>query len=346
MKINFEATFNTASGYGNASVHMAKWLASLGNDVSCIHDGGFSNLRADDIMKLLKTPRMEGARNLNHCIPANRKYDALWTIAEFKPISFNWKFALDNAKTVCTQSKFSKECLESVTSRPIEVVPNGIEMSFGLRKPSITLPSKDPKNPTFRFFSLFEWVPRKEPELLIRSFCEEFKPEDNVELWIRSWNAWKNPLKEIPMIAREYPKMRNKIYYLKNYINDMQLIYQLFDGYVLPCAGEGFGITFLEAMACGLKPIGPNHGGSLEFMNDKNSYLVDCGDWEPLIPFGTGELFSPDSKWKVPLKDSLKAKMREAFEKKERLSKFEVNTLKRTWSWESAAKKMQKALEK
>jgi glycosyltransferase involved in cell wall biosynthesis len=343
MKINFTASFNVATGYGNASVKMAKWLASIGNDVHAIHEYGKED--AEEIAKLFRPPFEKDCRNVNHCIPHDAKFDALWTIAEFTPVPFAWKYALDNARTVMTQSKFSKECLESVTSRPIEIVPNGIEMSFGLQKPKISMPQPDKDHPIFRFLSISEWVPRKQMELLIRTFCEEFKPEDRAELWIRSWPVVGNPLRDIPWIAKDYPKVRGSIYYIKNYVHDLQYVYQLFDSYVLPCAGEGFGLTFLEAMACGLKPIGPNHGGSLEFMNDKNSYLVDCDDWAPIVPFGQG-MFSPDSKWRVPNKDALKKAMRTAYEKREKLTKSQSMEIKVKWSWESAARKMQKALEK
>jgi len=348
MKINFAASFNAATGYGNASVKMVKWLSSIGNDVCAIHDYGLKS--AEEIQHLFKEPHKE-ARTIAHCIPHDAKFDALWTISEFKPVPYSWKYAMDTCNTLMTQSKFSKECLESVTNHPIEVVPNGIEMAFGLKKPAISIPNfevatKKPKVPTpFRFFSMFEWVPRKQGELLLRAFCEEFKPEDNAELWIRSWPAIGNPLKLIPWTTREYPKMRNNVFYIKNYVQDMQYIYQLFDSYVLPCAGEGFGLTFLEAMACGLKPIGPNHGGSLEFMNDKNSYLVECNDWEPVVPFGQG-IFAPDSKWRVPNKDALKKVMRMAYEKREKLTKQQSMEVKIKWSWERAARTMQKVLEK
>ena len=52
--------------------------------------------------------------------------------------------------------------------------------------------------------------------------------------------------------------------------------YNLCDVFVMPSKGEGFGIAFLEAMACGKTVIGGNRDGSTEpFMNGKLGFMVD-----------------------------------------------------------------------
>ena len=40
--------------------------------------------------------------------------------------------------------------------------------------------------------------------------------------------------------------------------------FRLADVLVMPSTGEGFGIVFLEAMACGIDVIGGNQDGSLD----------------------------------------------------------------------------------
>ena len=342
MRINFEAVFNKGSGYGNVSVKTCKYLDILGHDVACEQLFGVDK-NAEEISHLLKKDKHDDAVTVSHVVPWEKKFDVLWTIAEFSPISYKWKYALDNANKVVTMTEFSKQCLQSITDRDIYIVPNGIEPTYGLANPAMYLPNPDLEKP-FRFFSMFEWVPRKQGELLIRSFCEEFNSEDKVELWIKSSQAWQNPLKEVPRILKDYPEMKDKVFYIKKYIDDTSLLYKLFDSYVLPCAGEGFGLTFLEAMCCGLKPIGPRWGGSLSFMNDENSYLVDVGEDEPLIPFSEG-LFPPDAMWRVPIMGQLKKTMRKAFEEKAVQPKFWSDRLRSEYSWENTAKKLVKVLE-
>lgn len=53
--------------------------------------------------------------------------------------------------------------------------------------------------------------------------------------------------------------------------------------YVMPSLREGFGITFLEAMACGTPVIGGNVGGTKELIIDgENGFLTNPGDYKDL----------------------------------------------------------------
>ena len=65
--------------------------------------------------------------------------------------------------------------------------------------------------------------------------------------------------------------------------------------FAMPSRGEGFGLVFIEAMACGKPVIGGNHGGTPGVIDDGvNGYLVRYGDVGQLVDRLT-RLLSDDS---------------------------------------------------
>jgi glycosyltransferase involved in cell wall biosynthesis len=56
---------------------------------------------------------------------------------------------------------------------------------------------------------------------------------------------------------------------------------QMSDLYVSSSQHEGFGLVFLEAMACGLPIVCYDHGGQTDFLRDGDSgYVIKLNDFE------------------------------------------------------------------
>src|SRR5262249_21280447 len=70
--------------------------------------------------------------------------------------------------------------------------------------------------------------------------------------------------------------------------------YRLADVLVMPSTGEGFGIVFLEAMACAIAVIGGNQDGSIDPLSDGAvGSAIDPEDSEQLVSTISAALCKP-----------------------------------------------------
>jgi len=74
--------------------------------------------------------------------------------------------------------------------------------------------------------------------------------------------------------------VRRRVHFLSGLsYAEIAACYQACEIFALPSRGEGFGLVYLEAMACGKPVIGGAHGGAPEVIDDgKTGYLVQHGD--------------------------------------------------------------------
>lgn len=91
-------------------------------------------------------------------------------------------------------------------------------------------------------------------------------------------------LPRLQSLARESPASE-RIHFLPFLAHDqLPNAYADCTVFAMPSRGEGFGLVFIEAMACGKPVIGGNHGGTLEVIDDGvNGYLVRYGDVAQLV---------------------------------------------------------------
>ena len=106
---------------------------------------------------------------------------------------------------------------------------------------------------------------------------------------------------------------------INGFLPDINDFYRSLDCYCSPTAGEGYGLTLAEAMACNIPTIGSRHSGNLDFMTDENSYLVDVDDWSYVGDDPTNyleHLVCSWQQWKLPKVESIRAQMRLVYDEK------------------------------
>jgi len=238
---------------------------------------------------------------VHHHPTTDPEADAYFSVVEYDRVLPEWEPLLENAKVVFTQSEYCRRIFEKVVKDPgkIHVVPYILPPGI---PPHGRPPRIFPKD-KFVVGSVFEWIPRKVPQLLIQAFIEEFRVSEPAMLVLRTYNV---PVGEFERILQSLEGNKN-IQVLQDPIPELGVFYRSLDCYISCTAGEGYGQTLAEAMACGIPTIGSRHSGNLDYMTDENSYLVDVGDWSPSVE-------NPRQRWKLPKINSMREALRAVFE--------------------------------
>ena len=191
----------------------------------------------------------------------------------------------------------AKLFLEAGIKKPINVFPLGVdERKFDPRSvDKISIAYRDLQNfklvekqKSFKFLSIFRWAFSKGPDVLIRAFAEEFKPEEDVCLAICSHSILSKRIRSEIYSYLDGIKNLPSIYVYTDVmpINLMPAIYKDANCYVSPSRGEGMGLPLLEAAAMEIPVISAYNTAMTDFLTEENSYFIHTDEYmeahEPL----------------------------------------------------------------
>jgi glycosyltransferase involved in cell wall biosynthesis len=208
-------------------------------------------------------------------------------------------------------SEHVKKTIEPAVARPVRTFP------VPIRRPSAAPVSRSdlglPADRfafvfSFNFVSVFE---RKNPLGLVDAFSRAFAPGEGPILVIKTVNGGQFPrqFEQLHRAAGTNPDV---------FVIDKSLPAENYHGLVASCdayaslhRAEGFGLTIAEAMALGKPAVATGYSGNLEFMNERNSYLVPSR----LVPIPTGvEPYVEGGFWAEPDLDAAAAALRQVVE--------------------------------
>lgn len=199
-------------------------------------------------------------------------------------------------------------------------VPPGIDTDLF---PGSAAPLYIPGKMGFNFLSIFDWDLHKGWDILIRSFLKEFKNTEDVALIIKTYSSSGLSTQEIAQQIKKYITRdigipldsAPGILLIERMLTEKEMVqlYKTADAYVMPSRGEGRGRSYMEAMAMGLPTIGTRWSGNLEFMNDKNSFLIDCEIVDVPQSFWKENELYHGHRWAEPSADHLRKLMRNLF---------------------------------
>jgi glycosyltransferase involved in cell wall biosynthesis len=247
------------------------------------------------------------------------------TMFETDRIPQNWVARCNGMDEIWVPTEFNMTTFaeSGVAKEKLFKVPGSIrtELYEELPEPLSFGPERE-----FTFLSVFDWTGRKGWDVLLRAYLNEFKPDEGTLLVLKTYSsahhrsefiaALRQRLKDYIRNSLKLDPDRCPPYMLYNEIistSDMIRLYCTADAYVMPTRGEGWGRPFMEAMACGLPVIGTGWSGNGEFMDSKNSYLLDYSLVD--VPESAlGELPAyRGHRWAEPSADHLRELMRHVF---------------------------------
>ena len=169
----------------------------------------------------------------------------------------------------------------------------------------------------FTFYSIFQWIDRKNPRSLLRAYWKAFEGNDRVSLLLKTYRINYSE-SEFNLIKRDIEQWKKelglnhfpKVFLIRKLLSQSQMakLHKLGDCYVTSSSGEGWNRPLQEAMLFGKPTISADNGGLTDIMLKSQYFYV------PSIPKNATEVstipwYTRDMQWKEVDEDKLAEQM-------------------------------------
>ena len=368
-EINWLAPIMSPSGYATVNRNLVVALHKLGVKVNLVNQKTWDVLTIKDFQLDQKDILEQSLSNkfnfdypfVYYTTPHNwyqlqvsgAKYTIIGSMFEVDRIPKDWVEVSQKVNEFWIPSIFNLETyyLSGVAISKLHVMPLGVDIDFYYHTiPDVIIQNKR----KFAFILLSQWTYRKGFDILIEAFIEEFMPNEDVCLILKTYLA--DYSERCNNIIRENIKhlINNQLHapillYLGQLTPaEIRSFYNLGDCFVMPTRGEGWNLPLIEAMSCGIPTIVTDWSAHKMYTDTNKSYLIDY----KLVNTEASKLtwiFSgyKDSFCAEPNKEHLKKLMRYVYEHQEEAKqKAQVGRkfLEENFTWEKAAKNILKRL--
>src|SRR5580704_5960620 len=266
------------------------------------------------------------------------------TMYETDSIPDRWASCCEQMDEVWVASKFNCEtfAVAGVSPKRLHALPEGVNTS--VFRPGLE-PFPIAQRRGFNFLSIFEWIQRKGPDVLLRAYLSEFKADEDVALILKAYGRPDQGVDMLPRLAYFVERVIGMrlddappiVICAPAFLPTLEIprMYASADAFVLPTRGEGWGRPFMEALACECPVIATRWSGQMDFLHDGISDLLDY-KLAP-VPWNTDVELSAGHRCAEPSVEHLRELMRHVFthrrEAKQKAIRGRAEMVKK-WDWD------------
>ncbi len=273
------------------------------------------------------------------------KYKIGYTMLEVDGFPADWVRQAGRMDEVWVPTRFNRDgLLRSGLERPVHVVPLGVNPDYF--HPGLS--AWPNPHGEFVFLSVLEWGERKNPELLLRAFSDEFSAREPVRLLCKVVNRDRTLSLKYELEKLGLRPGGGRISWLFNQeFPHYQLgsLYRSADCFVSASRGEGWNMPLMEAMACGLPAIATDWGAHRDFLHEGVAFPLSIRGTVPAIakcPYYAGY------SWADPDPEHLQQLLREVYEDRgeaRRRGRLAAAEVAEKWTWDATARRIVERLE-
>jgi len=298
-------------GYGAANVKLREAMGGIGVGIT---------KRSKTIVHLCRPDVFK---------PIKKRKNILFTMYEGYPVPEEFAKSFKRADLLLTPSSFCKEMFDPLCDgKKFAVVPLGFDDAIYRYSPRSWCDGD-------QFVWLWVGAPnaRKGWDVLLRCWSDFFEGVTWMRLIMKT-TATEG--------EGEVKTLGNVTFDSRRYTEEgLADLYSKCDAFVLPTAGEGWGLTILEALVSGLPIVTTTHGGQMDFLNEDFAYFANHEIKEVVTTEG--------SKFNAAIADpnDLARKMLQVvsdYPKATRMAKLGSDNAVKNFTWANSASKVKELI--
>lgn len=331
VSVKYSGPWSEASGYAQANRNIIQSLNEAGVDV-VTELQVYANHKTDygsqfDLAKSLQNKHNNSPIKVLHITPnvysrhkEVGKYHVGHLFWETTGMSKEWAWYLQEVREIWTGCEYNIRCFRNAGFEgPIFKFPQPVTT----KRNETALPIDNARG--FIFYSIFQWIERKDARSLLTAYWKEFEHERNVTLVIKTYGLGfetherEKIYKDIADWKKESGQTKFPNTLIIDYLLTDKEIHQLHaagDCFVSAHRGEGWGCPQVEALVHEKPVISTGLGGMHEWIPDDGMLKVDYS-MVPVEGMSWAEQYTKDQQWGQINQKELQEKMRFVFDNRQ-----------------------------